>query len=187
MKYCPNCGTGLDDAVVFCTHCGVQQAPAAPVAPVVAPVEAPVYAEPEVVPTAAYVGEPQAPVYAPAPNYAPNYAPVYPASYAPAPTASVGAKVSAGVGFGLVMFGFLFAIICFFMGLSAGIECDEDLASGVIAFFVLFFPPSLIGLILCGNARKNGAGGLAVTGKVFGIISTVMYGVGTLFSLIAFV
>ena len=101
MKYCPNCGTGLDDAAVFCTACGVQQAPAAPVAPVEAPVEAPVYAEPEVVPTAAYVGEPQAPVYAPAPNYAPNYAPVYPTNYAPAPTASVGAKVSAGVGFGL--------------------------------------------------------------------------------------
>ena len=53
----------------FCTACGVQQAPAASVAPVEAPAEAPVYAtEPEVVPTAAYVGEPQAPVYAPAPN-----------------------------------------------------------------------------------------------------------------------
>lgn len=187
MKYCPNCGTALDDAAVFCTACGVQQAPAAPVAPVEAPVEAPVYAEPEVVPTAAYVGEPQAPVYAPAPNYAPNYAPVYPANYAPAPTASVGAKVSAGVGFGLVMFGFLFAIICFLMGVGAGIECDEELSAGVLAFFFMFFPPSLIGLILCGNARKNGAGGLAVTGKVFGIISTVMYGVGALMSLIAFV
>lgn len=187
MKYCPNCGTGLDDAAVFCTACGVQQAPAAPVAPVEAPVEAPVYAEPEVVPTAAYVGEPQAPVYAPAPNYAPNYAPVYPASYAPAPTASVGAKVSAGVGFGLVMGGLLWAFFIFCMGLSAGIDCDTELTDAVIAMFVLFFPPSLIGLILCGNSRKNGAGALAVVGKIFGIISVVMYGVGLLVSLIALV
>lgn len=193
MKYCPSCGTTLDDAAAFCTACGAQQIPVAPAAPVeAAPEEAPAYAAPvyepapEVVPTTAYVGEPQAPAYAPAPNYAPQYAPVYPANYAPAPTTSVGAKVSAGVGFGLVMFGFLFAIIVFCMGLVAGADCDEELATGVVTFFFMFFPPSLIGLILCGNGRKNGAGGLAVTGKVFGIISVVMYGLGLLVSLIAF-
>ena len=37
MKFCPQCGTQLDDAAVVCTNCGANLAPQAPVyaAPVV--------------------------------------------------------------------------------------------------------------------------------------------------------
>ncbi len=43
MKYCPNCGTQLDDNAVFCSKCGHsfngQAAPAAPAAPAADPAD----------------------------------------------------------------------------------------------------------------------------------------------------
>lgn len=126
---------------------------------------------------------PAAPVYNQAPTY--NYPPVYQQPYTPAPQpkSNAGAHVAAGIGFGLTMLGFLFSFITFVMGISLLDWYDDELFFMVLYFFFLFFPPSLIGLILCGNGRKNGAGGLAVTGKVFGIISMVLYGLSFLFSI----
>lgn len=55
MKYCPNCGTAVEDNAVFCTQCGNHFAPQQqqPVAPQQQPVYAPA---------------PQQPMYAPAPQ-----------------------------------------------------------------------------------------------------------------------
>ena len=194
MKYCPNCGTALEDAALFCTACGVQQAPAAPVAPApvaapvyAAPAEAPVYAAPEVPvytapepePTTAYVGSPEVPAYEPAPNYAPAYAPVYPANYAPAPTASVGAKVLGGIGFGLSLFGFLWALFAFIFGCAAMEEAEAGIAAFIYA--LMLSPFSILGTVFCGNSRKNGnRNGLTACGKVFGIIGIVLFGLGLL-------
>lgn len=174
MKYCAACGTALDDAAAFCSACGAQQAPVAPVAPVevapveVAPVEAPVVeAAPAPVATVAY------------PAYPPTVMPVQ-------EEPSVGAKVLGGIGFGLAIFGFVFAFFAFIIGTIAAGDYDEDAAVTAIMFAVMFLPTSILGTCFCGNARKNGVGGLAVTGKVFGIIGCMLYGIGFLCSLAAF-
>lgn len=164
MKYCAKCGTALNDADATCFNCGTAQAPVAPV-----------YTPP-------YNADPNG-------NYNPNpgYPPVYQPPYAPAPQpkSTVGANVAAGIGFGLVMLGFLFAFITFAMGVSLMDWYDEELLFLVFYFFFMFFPPALIGLILCGNGRKNGAGGLAVVGKVFGIISMVLYGLSFFMAIVS--
>ena len=169
MKYCAACGTALDDAAVFCSSCGAQQAPVAPVAPVV---EAPVA---EVAPAPEYV-QPVAPTYNVAyPAYQPAVAPVKEGP-------SVKSKVLAGVGMGLAILGFIFALIVFFVGVGAVDTYDEDLAIVGIVYSIMFVPFSIIGLSFCSPARKDGVGGMAVTGKVFSIISIVLYGLGFLLS-----
>ena len=130
MKYCPNCGTALEDAALFCTACGVQQAPAAPVAP----------------------------------------APV---------AASVGAKVLGGIGFGLSLFGFLWALFAFIFGCIAMEEAEAGIAAFIYA--LMLSPFSILGTVFCGNSRKNGnCNGLTACGKVFGIIGIVLFGLGLL-------
>ena len=47
---------------------------------------------------------------------------------------------------------------------------------------IVFLPFSILGMCFCGSGRKNGVGGTAVTGTVFGIISTVLFGLGFLIS-----
>ena len=169
MKYCAACGTALDDAAVFCSSCGAQQAPVAPVAPVV---EAPVA---EVAPAPEYV-QPVAPAYQVAyPAYQPAVAPVKEGP-------SVKSKILAGIGMGLAILGFIFALIVFFVGVGAVDTYDEDLAIVGIVYSIMFIPFSIIGLSFCGPARKDGVGGMAVTGKVFSIISIVLYGLGFLLS-----
>lgn len=181
MKYCAACGTALDDAAVFCSSCGAQQAPVAPVAPVV---EAPVVEAPvaEVAPAPEYV-QPVAPapvVEAPAYNVAyPAYQPaVAPVKEGP----SVKSKILAGIGMGLAILGFIFAILVFFFGVAAIDSYDDELAILGIVYSIMFIPFSIIGLSFCGPARKDGVGGMAVTGKVFSIIGIVLYGLGFLLS-----
>ena len=169
MKYCAACGTALDDAAVFCSSCSAQQAPVAPVAPVA---EAPVA---EVAPAPEYV-QPVAPAYNVAyPAYQPTVAPVKEGP-------SVKSKVLAGVGMGLAILGFIFAILVFFFGVAAIDSYDDELAILGIVYSIMFIPFSIIGLSFCGPARKDGVGGMAVTGKVFSIISIVLYGLGFLLS-----
>lgn len=166
MKYCAACGTALDDAAVFCSSCGAQQAPVAPVAPVV---EAPVA---EVAPAPVV----EAPAYNVAyPAYQPTVAPVKEGP-------SVKSKILAGIGMGLAILGFIFALIVFFVGVGAVDTYDEDLAIVGIVYSIMFIPFSILGLSFCGPARKDGVGGMAVTGKVFSIISIVLYGLGFLLS-----
>lgn len=178
MKYCPNCGTGLDDAAAFCVSCGTPQGQ--PVQPPVEPaaVEQPIEAPaPEVVPTTAYVGEPQSPAYAPAPNYAPNYAPVYPANYAPAPTVPTGSKVLGFVGFGLSMLASILSL--------AAISAAAEEAEAGFALALFFVVTGVLGMIFCGNAIKAGfKNGLTVTGKICGLISTIMFGLASFISII---
>lgn len=185
MKYCAACGTALDDAAVFCSSCGAQQAPVAPVAPVV---EAPVVEAPvaEVAPAPEYV-QPVAPApVVEAPAYSVAY-PAYQPTVAPVKEGpSVKSKILAGVGMGLAIFGFLYAIIMFFMSIGAADSYDEDLAVGVIMMFIMMMPFSILGLSFCGPARKDGVGGIAVTGKVFSIIGIVLYGLSFFISLAAF-
>ena len=176
MKYCAACGTALDDAAAFCSGCGAQQAPVAPVAPVeaapveVAPVEAPVV---EAAPA------PVAPVATVAyPAYPPTVMPVQ-------EEPSVGAKVMSGIGLGLAIFGFVFAFFAFIIGAIAAGDYDEDAAVTAIMFAVMFLPTSILGTCFCGSGRKNGVGGPAITGKIFGIIGCVLYGIGFLCSLAA--
>ena len=173
MKYCAACGTALDDAAAFCSGCGAQQAPVAPVAPVeaapveVAPVEAPVVeTAPAPVATVAY------------PAYPPTVMPVQ-------EEPSVGAKVMSGIGLGLAIFGFVFAFFAFIIGAIAAGDYDEDAAVTAIMFAVMFLPTSILGTCFCGSGRKNGVGGPAITGKIFGIIGCVLYGIGFLCSLAA--
>jgi len=210
MKYCANCGTALDDAAVFCSGCGAQQAPAAPVdnpTEVLNPVEsvpaAPEYVQPAapeyVQPAAPEYVQPAAPEYVQpaAPEYvqpvAPEYVqpvapatPVYP-SYQPtvAPIQegpSVKSKILGGIGMGLAIFGFVFALIVFFMGIAAVDSYDDELAIMGISYSIVCLPFSILGTIFCGSARKDGVGGMAVTGKIFGIIGIVLYGLGFLLS-----
>lgn len=192
MKYCASCGTALDDAAVFCSGCGAQQAPAAPVdcpTEVLNPVEsipvAPEYVQPAAPVAPEYV-QPVAPV---APEYVQPVAPatpVYPAYQAPtAPVKegpSVKSKILGGIGMGLAIFGFVFALIVFFMGVAAVDSYDEELAIMGISYAIVCIPFSILGLSFCGPARKDGVGGMAVTGKVFSIISIVLYGLGFLLS-----
>lgn len=194
MKYCANCGTALDDAAVFCSGCGAQQAPAAPVdnpTEVLNPVES-VPAAPEYVqPVAPEYVQPVAPEYVQpaAPEYVQPVAPatpVYP-SYQPtvAPIQegpSVKSKILGGIGMGLAIFGFVFALIVFFMGIAAVDSYDDELAIMGISYSIVCLPFSILGTIFCGSARKDGVGGMAVTGKIFGIIGIVLYGLGFLLS-----
>ena len=188
MKYCANCGTTLDDAAVFCSGCGAQQAPAASVdypTEVLNPVEsipvAPEYVQP-VAPAPEYV-QPVAPEYvqpvAPA-------TPVYPAYQTPAAPIqegpSVKSKILGGIGMGLAIFGFVFALIVFFMGITALDSYGDDVAIMGISYAIVCMPFSILGTSFCGSARKNGVGGMAVTGKIFGIIGIVLYGLGFLLS-----
>ena len=150
---------------------------AAPVAPVAPVVEAPVVETPvaEVAPAPEYL-QPVAPAYNVAyPAYQPVAAPVKEGP-------SVKSKVLAGVGMGLAILGFIFALIVFFVGVGAVDTYDEDLAIVGIVYSIMFIPFSIIGLSFCGPARKDGVGGMAVTGKVFSIISIVLYGLGFLLS-----
>lgn len=171
MKFCVNCGTQLEDAAVFCTNCGAkQEAPVA--APVAAPVD-PVYQPAPVV-------APVEPVYQPAPTY---QAPVQQGP-------SAGSKVLGGIGFGLAMTGFLMAFISFIASLTTidmGYYSAVETASTVIGIVVACLAFSIIGLIFCGKARKAGVGGLATTGKVFGIISLPLFGLAFLISIITMI
>lgn len=178
MKYCANCGTALDDAAVFCSGCGAQQAPAAPVdnpTEVLNPVES-VPAAPEYVQPAApeYV-QPVAPATPAYPSYQPTVAPIQEGP-------SVKSKILGGIGMGLAIFGFVFALIVFFMGIAAVDSYDDAPAIMGISYSIVCLPFSILGTIFCGSARKDGVGGMAVTGKIFGIIGIVLYGLGFLLS-----
>lgn len=190
MKYCAACGTALDDAALFCSSCGAQQAPMSPVAPVAeAPVEvAPVVEAPfevapvvEVAPAPEYVQPvaPAAPV-APVAPVAPAYTVAYPPY--PAPVIPVKSKILAGIGMGLSILGFIFSLIVFFLGITIVDSGYEEMAISNIVYVVMWMPLSILGLSFCGPARKDGVGGMAVTGKVFGIIGIVLYGLGFLMS-----
>jgi len=98
----------------------------------------------------------------------------------------VGAKVINDIGLGLTIFGLVFAFFTFIIGTIAAGDYDEDAAVAAIMFAVMFLPTSILGTCFCSSGRKNGVGGPAITGKIFGIIGCVLYGIGFLCSLAAF-
>lgn len=115
-------------------------------------------------------------------------APVYQAPVAPVQQGpSTGSKVLGGIGFGLSMLAFVLGFVCLIMSLVAtdmGYYSMVEYCSSVIGIFFATFVFPLLGTIFCGKARKDGMGGLATTGKVFGIISIVLYSLSLFISFI---
>lgn len=112
-------------------------------------------------------------------------APVTPAYQAPAYQAPVstiqegpdaGAKVMGVVGFILTLMCFIFAILNFIITGVAAADYDDELASIGLTLIFTMLAPNIIGLCLCGSAIKNRMRGIAVTGKVFGIIGLALSG-----------
>lgn len=95
--------------------------------------------------------------------------------YAPKPL-SVKSKVFGGIGLGLSIFGFVWAIICFFFAMASTDSYGEPFA--IIGFFYSFIliVCSILGLVFANMARNDGNySGLTSTGKGLGVAGLVIF------------
>ncbi|MBE7057030.1 MAG: zinc-ribbon domain-containing protein [Ruminococcaceae bacterium] len=171
MVYCRNCGAQIKADDAFCSSCGSAQVVAEE------PNVEKAFEETQVLPT--YQTEYQ-PEYEMQESIYQQPQTKYVYEQEVPPKASVKSKVFGGIGFGLSMYGFIFAFFSLCMSIStidASYNEAEELASISMVYSLLFIATSIIGLSFSGIARKDGnKSALTVLGKVFGIIGIVFYG-----------
>ena len=183
MFSCPNCGYKSEPAIDFCPVCGTRMVNEA--APAYAAPAAPAYGAPAYgAPAAPAYGAPAAPAYDPA---APAYDPAaYGMPVAPAPAGPSKGKVIAGGIIGIS--GFSLAIFSIIFTLALVSEEVYAVPFGIaIGFGIFSIPLSIVGLVLCGGAIKQGATmGLAKAGKILGLIGVILSGVALVLGMISF-
>ena len=187
MFSCPNCGYKSEPAIDFCPVCGTRMVNEA--APAYAAPAAPAYGAP----AAPAYGAPAAPAYDPAaPAYGAPAAPAYdPAAYGMpvAPAAPEGASKGKVIAGGIIgISGFSLAIFSIIFTLALLSEEVYAVPFGVaIGFGIFSIPLSIVGLVLCGGAIKQGATmGLAKAGKILGLIGVILSGVALVLGIISF-
>ena len=172
MFSCPNCGYKSEPAIDFCPVCGTRMVNEA--APAYAAPAAPAYGAP----AAPAYGAPAAPAYDPA-AYGMPVAPAAPEG------ASKGKVIAGGI---IGISGFSLAIFSIIFTLALLSEEVYAVPFGIaIGFGIFSIPLSIVGLVLCGGAIKQGATmGLAKAGKILGLIGVILSGVALVLGIISF-
>ena len=167
MSVCPKCNYISEETINFCPLCGAQM-----VADKM--IEEPVLEEAQII-------DSNPPQY----TYDQTYNPTgYTYEYPPVKPPHLAFKI---VGMALSIAGFIFAIIVSLASL-AGLADPESALAMPLVFSIFYAPFSIVGLIFSNKCRNAGdTSTFSRLGKIFGIISIIIYGISIFIGFFALV